>query len=383
SKQHFELIDVYQAWCGPCKAVVNLFRKLKNEYGEDDLLHFAVAEADSIVTLQTFRDKCEPVFLFCVDGKIIAIVRGVNAPLLSKTVIMLLEEERKILAGEIERPEVFTRQLFSYQVEIKHFKYISIIYTVAIIKPDAVADGRAEDIKQKITEAGFGIAAEEEKTLTEEQVKDFYSHNTEQPDFEDFVTFMTGGPSHILIVSKPKEVTDAVPQWKELSRSSEYVSEEPQPEKPNSKQRVSLAIFLETENMLNLCDVEDSVEKASRQLAFFFPDFGKKKTGQNIEKTLALIRPSLLKERKNSILKRIEDDGFTIAMQREIILTEEQARQFYKEHENEDFFPTLLEHMTSGPTLALALIRENAVQHWRDLLGPKTLEEAKEKSPAR
>lgn len=36
------VIDVYQAWCGPCKAVVNLFRKLKNEYGEDELLQFAV-----------------------------------------------------------------------------------------------------------------------------------------------------------------------------------------------------------------------------------------------------------------------------------------------------------------------------------------------------
>lgn len=36
------VIDVYQAWCGPCKAVINLFRKLKNEYGEDNLLHFAV-----------------------------------------------------------------------------------------------------------------------------------------------------------------------------------------------------------------------------------------------------------------------------------------------------------------------------------------------------
>ncbi|XP_074981719.1 thioredoxin domain-containing protein 3 isoform X1 [Caretta caretta] len=351
------VIDVYQAWCGPCKAVVNLFRKLKNDHGEDDLLHFAV------------------------DGKIIALVRGTNAPLLSKTVIELVEEERKILAGEIERPQV---QELVFLEEKASEDYIEetqlgegVIYTVAIIKPDAIADGRVEEIKQKITEAGFGIAAEEEKTLTEEQVRNFYSRNIEQPDFEDFVTIMTGGPSHILIVSKPKEVTVAVPQWKELGKSDEDISAEPQPEKPNSLQEV-----LESENMLNLCHVEDSVEDASRQLAFFFPDFGKKKTGQNLEKTLALIRPSLLKERKNSILKRIKDDGFTIAMQREIVLTEEQAHQFYKEHENEDFFPTLLEHMTSGPTLALGLIRENAVQRWRDLLGPKSLEEAKEKSPA-
>lgn len=32
----------------------------------------------------------------------------------------------------------------------------------------------------------------------------------------------------------------------------------------------------------------------------------------------------------------------------------------------------------SGPTLVLALTRENAVSHWRRLLGPKVLEEAKE-----
>uniref|UniRef100_A0A8D0HFG7 NME/NM23 family member 8 n=1 Tax=Sphenodon punctatus TaxID=8508 RepID=A0A8D0HFG7_SPHPU len=80
-------VDVYQAWCGPCKAVISLFRKLKNEYGEDELLHFAVAEADSILTLQPFQDKCEPVFLFCVDSKMIEIVRGANGPLLTKKVV--------------------------------------------------------------------------------------------------------------------------------------------------------------------------------------------------------------------------------------------------------------------------------------------------------
>lgn len=48
----------------------------------------------------------------------------------------------------------------------------------------------------------------------------------------------------------------------------------------------------------------------------------------------------------DSILKRIEEDGFQIAMQREIILTEEQAREFYKEHEGQDYFPALLEQMT-------------------------------------
>ncbi|KAI5194287.1 Thioredoxin Domain-Containing Protein 3 [Manis pentadactyla] len=88
------VIDVYQAWCGPCKAMQTLFRKLKNE-----------AEADSIVTLQPFRDKCEPVFLFSVDGKIIAKIKGANAPLVNQKVISLINEEKKIAAGEMDRPQ--------------------------------------------------------------------------------------------------------------------------------------------------------------------------------------------------------------------------------------------------------------------------------------
>ncbi|OPJ67374.1 thioredoxin domain-containing protein 3 [Patagioenas fasciata monilis] len=140
----------------------------------------------------------------------------------------------------------------------------------------------------------------------------------------------------------------------------------------------SLEGTMETESLSNLCDVQDSVEEASRQLAFFFPNFDKNKTDQKAERTLALIRPSLLKERRDSIMQRIRDDGFEIAMQKEIILSEKQVCEFYKEHKNEDYFPALLEQMTSGPTLILALTRENAVAHWRGLLGPTALEEAKE-----
>ncbi|XP_038628444.1 thioredoxin domain-containing protein 3 isoform X5 [Tachyglossus aculeatus] len=335
------VIDVYQAWCGPCKAVQTLFRKLKNELAEDELLHFAVAEADNILTLQPFRDKCEPVFLFCVgnfsfqNGKIISMVRGANAPLINKTIIEIIEDERKIEAGIMVRPE--------------------------------------------IKKAGFVIAAEAERTLSEEQVRDFYNRKAEQPDFEEFVKFMLSGPSHILIISQGKRETTDIPHWTELM-DFEPTNESEQ--EGHGQEPSSLQEALASQQMATLCDIEDSVENASRQLAFFFPEFSKaKKTGLKVEKTLALIRPDLLKKRRDSVLRRIREDGFTIAMEKEIVLTKEQAHSFYKEHENEDFFPVLLEHMTSGPTLALALVRENAVQRWRDLLGPKVVENAKEEKP--
>ncbi|XP_063263911.1 thioredoxin domain-containing protein 6 isoform X2 [Prinia subflava] len=50
------VVDVFQAWCGPCKPVVNLFQKIRNEVGSD-LLHFAVAEADSIDALEKYRGQ--------------------------------------------------------------------------------------------------------------------------------------------------------------------------------------------------------------------------------------------------------------------------------------------------------------------------------------
>ncbi|NXX86191.1 TXND6 protein, partial [Urocolius indicus] len=79
-------VDVFQAWCGPCKAVVDLFRKIRSEVGSD-LLHLAVAEVDSIDALEKYRGKCEPVFLLYAGGELVAVVRGANAPLLQKTIL--------------------------------------------------------------------------------------------------------------------------------------------------------------------------------------------------------------------------------------------------------------------------------------------------------
>ncbi|NXA97362.1 TXND6 protein, partial [Melanocharis versteri] len=79
-------VDVFQAWCGPCKPVVNLFRKIRNEVGSD-LLHFAVAEVDSIDALEKYRGQCEPVFLFYTGGELVDVVRGADAPLLQKTIL--------------------------------------------------------------------------------------------------------------------------------------------------------------------------------------------------------------------------------------------------------------------------------------------------------
>ncbi|XP_030350049.1 thioredoxin domain-containing protein 6 isoform X2 [Strigops habroptila] len=108
------VIDAFQTWCGPCKTVVDLFQKIRNEVGSD-LLHFAVAEVDSIDGLEKYRGKCEPVFLFYAGGDLVAVVRGVNAPLLQKTILEQLAVERKVLEHGGQRVVVQDRSFSKEQ----------------------------------------------------------------------------------------------------------------------------------------------------------------------------------------------------------------------------------------------------------------------------
>ena len=50
-------------------------------------------------------------------------------------------------------------------------------------------------------------------------------------------------------------------------------------------------------------------------------------------------------------------------------LTEAQARAFYEVHQDRPFYNSLVEFMTSGPAVAVALERENAVLGLREVMG--------------
>ena len=64
-------------------------------------------------------------------------------------------------------------------------------------------------------------------------------------------------------------------------------------------------------------------------------------------------------------------------------LTPEKAGQFYEEHKDKEFFPNLVEFMTSGPIWALVLSKPEAIKAWRNLMGPTNSLKAKEESPRR
>ncbi|XP_040213308.1 thioredoxin domain-containing protein 6 [Rana temporaria] len=379
------VVDLYQAWCGPCKTAVSLFRKIKNELG-DDLLQFAVAEADSIDALEKYRGKCEPTFLFFAGGELVAVVRGANAPLLQKTIIDQLEAEKKVLNQGLDRKVVKDEALLEEEEEMSPIPTqaeddellpTGKSYTVAIIKPDAVAHGKTDEIIMKIQEAGFEILADEEKMMTESEARDFYQHRAGEEKFQELIQFMSSGPCHVLIISKSGE-EDVIPAWREFIGPTDV--EIAKKEKPES-----LRAQYGTEVLYNAVHGSNDHEQASRELAFFFPTFKQQHTEESAskspERTLALIRPDVLRDRKDEVLQSIREAGFSIAMQKEIMLSEQQVEEFYSEHVNEDYYPALKQQMTCGPVLALALVKTNAVKQWRGLLGPARITEALNEAP--
>lgn len=45
-------------------------------------------------------------------------------------------------------------------------------------------------------------------------------------------------------------------------------------------------------------------------------------------------------------MEKIQEAGFEIAYEKELILTKEQAEKFYKEHEGKDFYDSLTTNMS-------------------------------------
>lgn len=86
--------------------------------------------------------------------------------------------------------------------------------------------------------------------------------------------------------------------------------------------------------------------------------------------TLAIIKPDAVEARKiGAILARLEEEGFKFRAARFTRLDEAQAGEFYAVHRERPFYESLKRFMTSGPVLALALEREDAVNHLREVIG--------------
>ena len=90
----------------------------------------------------------------------------------------------------------------------------------------------------------------------------------------------------------------------------------------------------------------------------------------SLELTFAMIKPDAIKAgNMGKILAMIEEHGFTIVRLQLGHMSKEVAEAFYGVHKDRPFFGELVDFITSGPVVIMALAKENAIQEWRDLMG--------------
>lgn len=96
-----------------------------------------------------------------------------------------------------------------------------------------------------------------------------------------------------------------------------------------------------------------------------------------VERTFAMLKPGVLSRRlAGEIIARIERKGFAIVGMKLMSVPRSLAEAHYSEHRDKEFFGSLVDYITSGPVIAMALEGDQAVLMLRKLCGPTRAEDA-------
>ncbi|XP_077367437.1 nucleoside diphosphate kinase 6 isoform X2 [Festucalex cinctus] len=103
-----------------------------------------------------------------------------------------------------------------------------------------------------------------------------------------------------------------------------------------------------------------------------------------LQLTLAVIKPDAVAHplMLEALHQSILDNHFVIVRCKDLVWRRHDSERFYAEHSGRFFYQRLVEFMSSGPMRAYILAREDAIRHWRELMGPTKVFRARYTSPA-
>jgi nucleoside-diphosphate kinase len=96
-------------------------------------------------------------------------------------------------------------------------------------------------------------------------------------------------------------------------------------------------------------------------------------------KTFTMIKPDATGAgHTGKIIDKILDGGFRIEAMKWTRLSSDRAKEFYAVHKERPFYGELVEYMSSGPIVAAILVKDNAVEDFRTLIGNTDPQQADE-----
>ena len=89
-----------------------------------------------------------------------------------------------------------------------------------------------------------------------------------------------------------------------------------------------------------------------------------------MERTLSIIKPDGVKKNIiGEVLKKFEEKGLIIAGLKKMMLTKQDAQNFYIVHKNRPFYGSLTDFMSEGPIVVMVIEGENAISRVREIMG--------------
>jgi nucleoside-diphosphate kinase len=128
--------------------------------------------------------------------------------------------------------------------------------TFSIIKPDAVAGGKAGKILSLLEDNGFRIVGLRMTKLSQAQAEGFYAVHRERPFFASLVKFMTEGP--VIVMALERE--DAVKKLREVMGATNPA---------NAAEGTVRKLYAESIER-NAIHGSDAPETAAGELKYFF-----------------------------------------------------------------------------------------------------------------
>mmetsp|Transcript_27620 Transcript_27620/g.68843 ORF Transcript_27620/g.68843 Transcript_27620/m.68843 type:complete len:1504 (-) Transcript_27620:594-5105(-) len=237
--------------------------------------------------------------------------------------------------------------------------------TFGMVKPDATS--HAGEILDTIGKENLLAVGMCELKLSAAQAEELYTEHKGKPFYDGLMSFITEEAG---IIALCLEGRGAIERWRQLCGPTD-------PDTARTIAPWTLRARFGTDATRNAVHGSDCPASAAHELNIFFP-----KGTLPLERTLAIIKPDAVqKGHTDAILRRIKSSGFAVLTQKKLLLTRSRAEEFYAEHRDSAFFPSLVEFMCSGPVITLVLGRTGAVQVWRQLMGPTDSVQARESRP--
>ena len=134
--------------------------------------------------------------------------------------------------------------------------YMTTQHTLAIIKPDAVASGKAGKILAHLEGAGFTVRAMRLARLNKAQAGAFYAVHQGRPFYDELVDFMMSGP----VIPMVLEADDAVAKLRETIGATDPAE---------AADGTVRKLYAESKGR-NAIHASDSDENAHIEIGFFF-----------------------------------------------------------------------------------------------------------------